>query len=326
MRGLYLFCLLVLTCSGCEINRAAPGVEAGAAGDARVINDRILLPPDAGTTWSCSMGGQGFVFDRVLLPTDSTRAEKYALKFMGKKYNFLGGILALIHAAAPSLPIQASLDESVCAGRALQLLCLQPNAMARGQAWPATAACCAKAPCFNSSGGTCGSAARAKCFSGASTFKPNPVVTGNFNTGDITAGVLKLGPGKMTISLPFAAKPLLVALKYVTITGTITSNRITSGVLSGGMDQSDLRTRVLPAIAAALTALYKNPGTAPNTKTQLKTLFDTNKDGTITTKELENNPLIKTFLDGDVDVDGDGLREFSLGLGFTAVSAKLKLP
>jgi hypothetical protein len=61
-----------------------------------------------------------------------------------------------------------------------------------------------------------------------------------------------------------------------------------------------------------------------SSKAMIKALFDTNNDGTITAAELMSNALITTFMAGDVDVDKDGVKELSLGLGFTAVGATIK--
>ena len=73
-----------------------------------------------------------------------------------------------------------------------------------------------------------------------------------------------------------------------------------------------------------VNTVYIDPTADQKTKDLLKTLFDTNKDGTITATEVATNGLIKTFLDGDVDVDNDGIKELSLGLGFSTVAAKIK--
>jgi hypothetical protein len=60
------------------------------------------------------------------------------------------------------------------------------------------------------------------------------------------------------------------------------------------------------------------------TKDLILQLFDTDGDKTISTAEIQNNATLKMLLAGDVDVDGDGKKELSLGVGFTAVDAKIK--
>ena len=346
MRTLLKITLLALALAipGCSIDRAAPAMEAGAAGDLGPGRDHQPPPdrarrdvkpgPDLGPKASCSGGGHGFVFDRVLVPTNSTEAQKYALHYKGKMYNSLGGILALFQSQLPTLSFQSAMDEGVCAGQALHLLCLKAKSLhsdpaATAQTWPSAAACCTKAPCFSNPAGACGSAASAKCFSGASALTPTKGQAARVLPGEIAVGALKLGPGNALLSFPMSGmpgmgKPLLLPLKHATIRGTLAGKRITSGILTGCVSRHDLRTKIVPSLAASLNAVYTSPMVDPKTRELLKTLFDANKDGKITAAELESNPLIKTFLDGDVDVDGDGEMELSVGVGFTAVSANIK--
>ena len=48
------------------------------------------------------------------------------------------------------------------------------------------------------------------------------------------------------------------------------------------------------------------------------------RKGLYTEEEVKDNDIIKAFLQGDVDVDGDGTPELSLGVGFEAVAATIK--
>jgi len=70
-----------------------------------------------------------------------------------------------------------------------------------------------------------------------------------------------------------------------------------------------------------LDGQLKDPATDPQVKGILQTLFDANGDGTISPSEVANSSIIKTFLGGDVDVDNDGVKELSLGLGFEVATA-----
>ena len=82
-------------------------------------------------------------------------------------------------------------------------------------------------------------------------------------------------------------------------------------------------TVVLPQLAAILNNLIKNPSTPAATKAAILAALDTNKDNSISGAELAGNALLKPYLAGDVDVDGDGKKEVSMGVGFTAVGASI---
>ncbi len=81
---------------------------------------------------------------------------------------------------------------------------------------------------------------------------------------------------------------------------------------------------LVPAIASMLDRRLKDTTTPSATRATIQAIFDANKDGTLSDSEAASNPLIKTFLAGDVDVDSDGVEELSLGLGFTAVGAVIQ--
>jgi len=352
-----IFLSIVLLFAGCSDDTTSKSKEAGVVkdtgsspdlavdsalvidGPAPDLSQPDLPTPDLKATGdlgpsTCSSGGHGFVFDRVIVPTDSTSSSKYALVHKGKLYNSLGGILALISSQAPSMNFQSLIDESVCSGAALHLLCLQAKSLSTDPAvkaltWPGTASCCTSSPCFNSSSKQCGYTAQNACFSGTNVLSPVKGQPAAVASGSVSAGALKLGPGKAVLYVPLpgasgAAGGIQVVLKGATISGTVVGKKINSGILAGAVDKKDLNTKVIPALATGINATYTSPTTDTKTKDLLKTLFDTNKDGKITTSEVQNNGLIKTFLDGDVDVDGDGVKELSVGVGYTAVGATVK--
>lgn len=92
-------------------------------------------------------------------------------------------------------------------------------------------------------------------------------------------------------------------------------------VLAGAIETAELQNNVIPAMAALLNQVLQDPTTSQPVKDTILTLFDANQDGVITVAEVMDNSIIKTFLDGDVDVDNDGMNELSMGLGFKAVGA-----
>ena len=292
--------------------------------------DKPPTPADLGDPTTCPSWAHGYVFNRIIVPTDSTQSANYALEHNGKLYNSLGGILALISSQAPSMSLQVVIDEAVCSGAALHLLCLRAKSLssdptASAMIWPGTAPCCSSAPCAYGSG-QCNSTATSSCFSGSNTLSPLKTYKSEIMPGSVSGGQMQMGPGKAVLFLSLAGgQPMAIPLKGAKIKGNLSGGKINDGVLAGGVDKNVLNQTVVPALAASINATYTSYATDQKTKDLLKTLFDTNKDGQITAAEVQGNGLIKTFLDGDVDLDGDNIKELSVGVGFTAVGAKLKL-
>ena len=282
--------------------------------------------------FTCNKDCYDYVVDRVLLPLTSLDAQKYALDFKGKKYNALGNILALLALQAPSMDVQSGMDNAVCSGKTIDLLRVKASSLTTastvlGHSWVgADAKCCALSSCLDPYNQTkCLAAAKTKCFAGTGTFKADPkypkaMILG----GSISNKKLSLGPGKLIVRMTLSSLGTMdLALAGATITGTVDSNGVTTGVMAGAIPQSVLNNSVIPNLASILDGMLKNPLIDSSTKAMLSSLFDTNSDGTISTAEVKNNALIKTFLSGDVDIDGDGIFELSVGLGFTAVKATI---
>ncbi len=92
----------------------------------------------------------------------------------------------------------------------------------------------------------------------------------------------------------------------------------------GAISQNDIQNSLLPAVAKTLDHEMNDPTTKQSTKDALKKVFDTDNDGKISAKEVLGNAAVQAVLAGDVDADKDGKKEeLSLGLGFTAVGAKI---
>jgi len=95
----------------------------------------------------------------------------------------------------------------------------------------------------------------------------------------------------------------------------------------------EFRSKILPAIAAGLNQVIEDNNNAAPTLLQA---FDSNKDKTITTEELEKNPVLMIAISPDLDLldssgefnpGQDGERDsYSIGLGFTCVPADFVEP
>ena len=329
MRRILSLCCAValvfsLACSDDETNNNTGKKDGGQVADQKVTQiDVGTIDPINCSANTC----HDFVANKLLLPTDSTESQKYALQFNGKPYNSLGGILALIASQASGLNIQEEMDGALCEGAALILMRAEAASLTAGkttlQTWVAKKKACCTTTSDNK---TCCTEAATACFNGTTEFEKGDTTTDYLFGGTISGGKLSAGPAKMKLNLTLSGgAALALNLKYVQIKGDITATGITNGVLSGAIPKDDLDTVIVPQIATMVNTAYTDPKGDQKTKDLLKTLFDTNpQDGKITADEVKNNGLIKTFLDGDVDVDGDGKNELSLGLGFTTVGAKIK--
>jgi hypothetical protein len=270
------------------------------------------------------------VIDRISLPTDSTESEKYAVKHRGRKYNSLGGILALVASQAPSTKIAEWFWGEVLRGEALNLLQLRflpgatdmgPNATVLGRTAVAQSQKCCSSQDDRKA---CKAEAHKGCFSGTHTFTAEPSGTGDWMEGSLSGGRLRLGPGEATLRLGYSGgKHLQLEVKHVMITADLTADGLQNGVLSAGVSHRDIHTQVVPWLAYAVDRVYQDPTLSASTKDLLKALFDTDKNGRVETWEMANNGLLKAFLYGDVDLDCDGLKELSMGFGFSAVGAKI---
>ena len=160
-------------------------------------------------------------------------------------------------------------------------------------------------------------------FSGTEWFSINP----NFSSttplnGKVTGGTLSVGPGEIMVPLALGKVYVVVTLKLARVTAKVTKKGITQGVVAGAMPIADVKGRLLPGLATEMTRQYADKANlSPNGKKLLE-YFDVNKDGTISVKELTGNPIIKTVIldQPDVDTDGDNkLDAVSAGIGFTSV-------
>ncbi len=328
------FVILVLAVAGCG-ERAVPA--ASGAGDGGGGGGDLLLARDGAQPDRFGGSARDLVVNRIQLPTSAKLSARYALQYNGKKYNHLGNLLSLLITVVPNRGPQDALDEAVCSGESLLLLrLLQAKGSAssvEGKMWPSSALCCkGGAACVNKwppvEGNACVAAAVKACFAGKATFKPTPGAAALALKGTLSGGALTLGPGRTALPLALipGMPPLNLPLKQSRLSGKLGPDGLEGGILNGAIDQKEFEKIVLPQVAALFNKMLKDPKVDQATKQMLLTLFDINKDGVITAKELAENSLIKTFLQQNPDVDGDGKPDLTLGVGLRAVGAKIAAP
>jgi hypothetical protein len=291
------------------------------------------LSPDMPVQRDAGIKGTDYVFDTLRLPMTAALTTQYALEHKGTKYNKLGDMLG---ALVPTLKIKGlpeSVQNAICTGEAINLLRVKANNFTSQpqvivDSWVGAKTACCTANCISASR-VCSGSAKTKCFNGSGAFAPDPAHTAASPLlGRITAGKLATGPAalKLKLSLARGGTGAVLNLKGAVIKGAITKANITTGVLAGGVPAAEMGSVVLPQLATILNNLIKDPTTPPATKTAVLAALDTNKDGSISGAELAGNALLKPFMTGDVDVDGDGKKEVSMGVGFTAVGASISTP
>lgn len=301
----------------------------GGNGDKSVLPDQGPLP----TKLTCNNDCYDFVFDGLTFP-DSTTASKIGHDYDndGAIDNALGSILGALSGVATTLDLQKSIDEGMYAGSTIILLRTQakdkvtdPGTMA--QAWVgASQTCCPD----KTDPVACKAAAKAGCFSGSHAFWPetNPPQKDALFNGSLSGGKFVYGPSAMTINLPMTSQGTLsLNLKQVFIKGKLSADgkTITDGVLAGAITKSDLDNSLIPTVTKMLNNTLTDPKTDKTTKDTILQLFDADKDTKVTDQEVKDNSLIKMFLAGDVDIDGDKVKELSLGIAFTAISSTIQM-
>ena len=288
-------------------------------------------PPPTGLDCTTATNCKSYVFNKLILPADSAQTQKFAIDFDkdGTPDNQLGAILSALAGATQGLALQDSVDAAMNQGTTIILLKVQggdfSNApKAAAQAWIGQKAeCC---PTDKTDPVKCAAEAATTCFKGSFEFTKDPVSPSDaLFGGAITGGEGTFGPAKLTITLPLTdAGAITVALQKAQFKVTFAGDKITGGVLAGGITEDDLNKQVIPGVAKLMDNTVQDPGTSTSTKDQILQFFDADKDGKITEAEVKANALISAFLAGDVDVDGDGTLELSLGVGFEAVGAVIK--
>lgn len=314
----------------------APGPDNGPSPDHGVEPDQtvykdMFVTPDYGKWVFTSM-----VIDSVTLPTTANLSVKYGVTSGGSVYNAVGDALVALGSVAGKLTgMDLSVVNEICKGNTLNLLQiveppspLSPTPVELRSWVGADRTCCTQAACVSPSTGKCVASASPACFSPTSAHQPHASYTQHTmvkGTYAPSSGTLNLQNGTMNLKLSLTGgKPVVFPLKGVTVRGTFKGSTLTGGIISGGIASTSATSVLLPAMAATLDSIYKAASTGWQTKKVLKTLFDTDGDGTITAGEVGKNALVSKALAGDLDVDNDGKKEVTMGLGFTATKVTIK--
>jgi hypothetical protein len=276
------------------------------------------LTRDGATTTGCTGSGcRDFVINRLLLPTATAR---YAIDLTGdgKIDNEFQTSLSFVQSLSDG-DFQTEVDDAVLHGDTLLALRLRANdfanaSSAKAQLWLAADVTC----CQSKDLAACGIEASASCFGGSYAFTPaaNSPTDLLFN-GKITAGAFALGPAKLQIELTMAdtIRPVLT-IEQAHVRGTLAGTTITSGIIAGAFNLDQLL-QVAVDLGNATLAEKPNSSSAAT----IRSTFGLATGAQLTLAGVRNNELVKALFKADLPNN-----RMSIGLGFTAVAAKITAP
>jgi hypothetical protein len=276
-----------------------------------------------------------YVSNDVTVPANNAQAREIGLDLNGDKTidNQLGMVLGTL--ASQGFDVQGTIDEAVLTGSIILLIDFQtPDfasttgaglAVKLGEN-PMPAACTDPADLL-----TCG-----KHLAGGASFtlaagSPDAAVEGK-----IAGGVFTGGPGNITLQIALGGtEPISLDLIGARAKATgLSETALSEVILAGALTQSDLDTKVIPAVHAQIEPLIARDctGIAPpdpcgceanSTGKTVIGLFDTSpKDCTVSIEEIKTNSLIQSLLAPDVTIDGQ--EALSVGLKVTTVAATIR--
>jgi len=256
-----------------------------------------------------------FVTNRLLVPATQEQAQAFGLNVDGDSQqqpdNLVGKLLTLLTSMVPSLEIQSTIDQAMNSGQLVSLHVVKADNLMNDPdvSWLIIQGQNSESvPAFDGTD---------KFIPDASTPVNSPII------GTLTNGHFSGGPGTAHIRVFLMDQLVEFDLIGVHIEGKV----------GGGVTVDEFRSKLLPAIASGLNQIIKLDSTMANT---ILPVFDSDRDGAITAKELENNALLMLAASPDLDLldasgkfnpGQDGVKDsYSIGLGFTCVPASFSAP
>lgn len=299
----------------------------------------VACGDDGGTSQPTPEGTHyQYVSSEAFVPTNNNQAREYGLDLNGDKTpdNQLGMVLGTL--ATMNIDVQGSITDAVLEGSIILLVDFQTKDFTN------TTAAGLKVllgdmpmpqPCTdpqNPTPATCG-----KHLDGTGTFTIDASSPDNAAVaGKIINGTFNGGPGKISIQIALGdGDPVGFDLIGARAKASgITETGMTSVILGGALTETDLNTKVIPAIQGQIGPLIErdcNMLTAPpmcgcmsgSTGATVLNLFDAQpKDCAVSVDEIKNNSLIQSLLAPDVEIDG----KQALSLGIKVVTKKATFP
>lgn len=266
-----------------------------------------------------------FVTNQLLIPTTQAQTREFALNVDGdpqqRPDNKFGELLTLLTSAAQGVEIQSALDQAVNAGQLVSLHVVKADDPLND-------------PSVSWSIFLGQRTQSAPNFDGSDKFTLDSAAPANLPiVGSLTNGRFTGGPGTARVQMFLLGQSVDVDLLGVRLEANFSAKGCANGKLGGGMTVAEFRGKILPAITNGLNQIIRADNSAA---TALLQAFDSDQNGTITTQELENNPLLTIATAPDLDLldasgkfnpGQDGVKDsYSAGLGFTCVPAAFIAP
>ncbi len=283
-----------------------------------VSTPTVVVTPATGAQYQ-------FVTNKLVLPTTREQTQAFALNVDDDSQqnpdNKFGELLTLLTSAAPNLELQSTLDQAVDSGQLVTLHMVKTDDILNDPSvsWSIFLGQGTQpAPSFDGS----------DQFTLDSATPPNSPIIGSLTNGRFVGG-----PGEAYIRMHLLGRQVEVGLIGVRLEANFSADGCVDGKLGGGVTVDEFRSRIFPAIADGLNQIIAGNISAA---TPLLQAFDSDKDGTITTQELEENPILMIAVSPDLDLldssgkfnpGQDGVKDsYSIGLGFTCVPAAFVAP
>lgn len=247
-----------------------------------------------------------YVITRLILPASDQDVADAAFRFPGESAdaNSLGSAILAQLTLLEGIPVQADLDAGMEAGASLQVVRVHSTAPSEDD------------PAAVLSFGDLEDAGAGQYRVAGSLA---PYAEGTLDGGQLDGASDETS---LTIGMPIIlGEPATrIALSHPRIRVTMTEDGLT-GVFGAAMTPEVLHGDVFPDIAALMTrAIAENTVNADT----IRSLFDGDADGTITTQELIDSPTLAQVTRPDLDLDGDTLGDhLSVGMAFEATRAEL---
>jgi len=282
-----------------------------------------------------------YVSSKANVPTNNNQAREFGLDLNGDKVvdNQLGMVLGTL--ATMGFDIQGTIDEAVAEGSIILLVDFQTKD------FTSTSAAGIKIllgdmpmpqPCTDPLMPTIPTCGKHLAGTGTFTISANSPQTAALG-GKIINGTFTGGPGDISLQIALGGTDAiqLDLIGARAKASGISPDGITSVVLAGALTESDLNTKVIPAIATQLEPTIADDCTmrtmpqapincgcmAGSTGKTVLDLFDggdgTAKDCTVSVAEITQNSLIQSLLAPDVTIDG--VKALSLGIKVEAKKA-----